>query len=256
MFVARLGACHVGADAARSKKGGGMGAQSQDITERQFARVEELITRVTAAPDTAMAALKVIGPEMLSLVRAYKTEDAAVAALERASAKELVESQKTMMAVAAFYDQAREVVMAKVRGVTFLAASTYTTAQDFLNQAEALEDVLEEQAAAQADAPEGTGWAARLFAAMTPLLDAAVKEYNEATGAVADLQKARLRRASAAAAARPVFVQVRRVVRSTFGRRSREYRSLLDARGQVEPDEPATLPAPPTPGAPTEPVVG
>ncbi|MBN1774653.1 MAG: hypothetical protein JXB32_25555, partial [Deltaproteobacteria bacterium] len=107
-----------------------------------------------------------------------------------------------------------------------------------LNYAEDLEDVLDER--------QSEAWAKPMFDQMVGLLDAAVKEQTEASTAMQTLQKLQAARRLAAVEARPTFVQFRRVVRATFGRSSREYRSLLDRHG-IAPEEDVVPPTPPTP---------
>jgi hypothetical protein len=211
---------------------------SNETTQRQFARAEDILTRAAATPSTEQVALKAIGPDMLGECRAYKVADAAVKAAERGAAKEVREAIEALSPLRKFYDQTREVVMAKLPGGTWFAGSTsFTTPDDFLAACEDVEDALEPH--------KDTDWAKGLYEKLATMLDGAAKEHGEAGSALAALQRAKAERRSIAMRARPVFVRFRRVVRGTFGRPSREYRSLLDRRGIAADDDVET--PPPTP---------
>lgn len=217
--------------------------QPFEIVSRQYARAKALIAKTAATPAGEYLALKAVSADMQQAIAAYEQTDAAVGALERSAAKELKEAIAAMKPLTTLYDQTREVVMLKIPGTEFGAASKLATPQDLINEAEKLEDALEERAAAENNLPDAERWAGPLFTAFVPVLDAAVKEQNEAAGALLDLQKAQAARASEAGASRPTFVRFRRIVRSTFGRQSREYRSLLDRRdAPVDDEEPVTPP--------------
>ncbi len=213
-----------------------MAQQSVTITTRQFARAQGIITNAVATPEGQMLAIKAIAPDMVVEIVKYNAADAEVGRLLRGASKEVREALAAVAPLAKFYDETREVVMTKSPGRTFLAASSFTTPDDLLGAAEDLEDVLEEHAA--------SAWAKDLFKAMVGLLDSAVKEQGEASGALDALQKAQQCRADTAMLARPLFVRFRRVVRNTFGRESREYRSLLDRRqpGDEDDTSPPTTP--------------
>jgi hypothetical protein len=216
-------------------------AQSNEISQRQFTRVDEIIVKATATGPGEYVAIKALCPDMSAKSVTWKTADASVKAQERVTAKEIDEAVTASKPLRSFYDQVREVVMAKVPGQTYPAAVALKTPTDLLNYSEDVEDVLDER--------QSETWAKGLFDKMVVLLDAAVKEQNEASAAMQTLQKLQAARRLAAVEARPTFVQFRRVVRATFGRSSREYRSLLDRHGIAPEDD--VVPAPP--GAPTTP---
>lgn len=212
--------------------------EGNETTQRQFMRAEELILRTATTPPTDHVALKALAPDMLRECQAFKVADSAVKAAERGAAKEVREALDALNPLRKFFDEIRQVVMAKVPGVVMQAASSYVTPDDFLAAAEEQEAILEEH--------KDADWAKALYEKVGGMLDSALKEQKEATGSLAALQKAKAERRSVALRARPVFVQFRRVVRATFGRQSREYRSLLDKRGVPAEEDVET----PTPAAP------
>jgi len=212
--------------------------QSNQITQRQFARVDEIVAKADATPPGEYVALKALCPDMTARSVTFRTADSAVKAQERVVKKELDEAIAASKPLRSFYDQAREAVMAKAPGQTFPASVVLRTPTDLLNYSEDLEDVLDER--------QSETWAKPMFDKMVGLLDAAVKEQTEASTAMQTLQKLQAARRLAAVEARPTFVQFRRVVRATFGRSSREYRSLLDRQG-IAPEEDVVPPTPATP---------
>ena len=217
-------------------------AQSFEITQRQFVRAEASATAAAATPPTEQVALKAVLPEVMAHCQSFKVADSAVKSQERVTAKEVDEAVRASKPLRSFYDQTREVLMAKVPGQTYPASVTLKTPDDAINACEDVEDVLEER--------QGESWAKPLFDKMVPLLDSAVREQAEASVAMQTLQKVKAQRKAVALGARPTFVHFRRVVRATFGRTSKEYRSLLDRRGIAAEDDVETSAAPTTPPTP------
>src|SRR5690606_17633318 len=124
------------------------------------------------------------------------------------------------------------------QGISYEAASSFRTPDDFLNAAEDLERTL------QSADPD---WATPLLARLGTTLEAANKEYTEASAALKALQKTTLEREQVEGAMRPVLVRFRRAVRATYGSRAREYREILDRRSRGATDDPAD-PAEPASG--------
>ena len=214
--------------------------QSNETTQRQIVRAEELVLRTAGTAATDFVALKALSSDMLRHCQAFKVADAAVKSAERSAAREVKEALDAMAPARKFFDETRQVLMAKVPGEVIQAAASFTTPDDFLAAVEDQESLLE--------AHKDQDWAKGLHEKIGGVLDAAMKEQKEATGALAALQKAKAERRSAALGARPLFVQFRRVVRATFGRQSREYRSLLDRHGVAAEDDIETPGTPaPTP---------
>jgi hypothetical protein len=212
-----------------------MSDQSYEHTDRQVGRAIPLAQTALAAPAGEVVALKALAPEVLTTAAAYQTAKVTLLTLERATAKETEEALAAQAPLAKAYDEAVGVVTAKVAGTSFAAASTFGTVDDFFIAAEDLEGVLEEH---QAEA-----WAKPLLDRIAPLCDAAAKEQKEATEAGKAAQKARQHRAQAATTFRDALVPFRRVVRATYGRSSKEYRSLLDRQSRGSGGEPTPPPA-------------
>lgn len=214
-----------------------MGVQSQDITNRQYVRTEEIAAKAGAdtSPDTA--ALRAILPAILAAIANWKERAAGVKEAARKAQEEGAQAIAALKPLGELYDRTREVVMLKVPAERFPAASTLVVPTDFLAKAEDLEDIL--------DRHREEPWAKELFELMVPTLDTAVKEMSEGTEALNALQKAQAEMREAAAAARPLFVRFRRIVRATYGRSSREYRSLLDRQSSATEDDEADEPQTP-----------
>ncbi len=199
-----------------------MASQSFEFTARQVGRARATAEAALAAPDGEKVAIKVLARDLLALCDSYDAAARAVTLAERATDKEVSEGDAAIQALRTLYDQAREVVDLKT-GVSYESAASFNTPDDFLNAAEDLEGTLE-----TAD----PSWASPLLASISAAVEAATKEYGEASAARKALQKAVIEREQAEGTLRPVLVRFRRVVRTTFGSRSREYRELLDRRSR------------------------
>jgi hypothetical protein len=210
-----------------------MPRQSIDILIRQFSRADQIARAALADESTERVALKAAAPDMVAATSAFFAANSQVARLEQTSAKEVAEAMTAQAPLAKLFDEVSPIVMKKVSGVAWVAASSFSTPDDFLKAAEGLEQVVEDHS--------GEAWAAPILTKLAALVDSAAKEQSKATEAVRALQKAKAARAQAAQAARDELVAFRRVVRATFGRSSREYRDLRDpeTRGTTEPPPPA-----------------
>lgn len=124
-------------------------------------------------------------------------------------------------------------------------SSTMNTPDDKIAAAELVEDLLARTAGVDEDnpdpqsAPTGEGWALELMNDLQPVLDAAVKESNEAVRSSDDLQKAQGARAAAKNELEESLLAFRRLVRDVYGSNSREFHSLRvrTSKGD-EPGEP------------------
>lgn len=218
-------------------------AQSLTHTLRQMSRSQMTAEEASKAPPTEHVAVKAIAPDLAAHYAAIVAANAAVAAAEKASGKEVRESLGAMEPLAKVFDELR--LLGEKLGTLYPAASQFRTPDDLIHAAEQLESDLELKKEEQ--------WAAAGLAALGPVVDNAIKESTEANAALKALQKAQTARDQALGVARPVFVNFRRAVRASFGRSSRQYRELLDRRGGPEEDEDPNAPVPPAPTGPTGP---
>jgi hypothetical protein len=201
-------------------------SQSIAFTRRQIARAKATAERSLAGPDDA---LKAYAPDMLEQVALYEAADRAAVDADRAAKKEVSEGDAALAALRPVFEQTRELVTAKL-GITFEAASRYTTPDDLLNAAEQLE--------AELLADEGADWVQTVLPAFNQAMDAAVKEYLEADAARKAVQKADIARGQAEGRLRPVLVNFRRIVRHKYGPSAREYRELRDRQSRGSDDDP------------------
>lgn len=205
-----------------------MPGQSFDLINRQMNRAKQIADDALKAPEGEKLALKAISPDMLSAASKYISSDDLVKETERALAKEKGEAELAIKPLAKFYDEMLPIVAVKA-GFSEGASSTFKITDDFVAAAEDMENALEENKEEE--------WAKPAHQKIGELLDTASKEYTDHVTVKRNLQKTQQSRVEAAEESRRVLIPFRQVVRSTFGRKSKEYRDLLDRRHPTSDEE-------------------
>jgi hypothetical protein len=153
----------------------------------------------------------------------FEGADAQVRELESQATERYRVAAATLEPAGRLYDEVRMVANAKL-GAVYAGSCSFTTPDDLLTACQELRDRLALE--------QGAAWVGPLLKALGACAERALEALLSARAALKALQKAQQAREAAARALRPIFVWFRRLVRSVFGRSSREYRELLDRRSR------------------------
>lgn len=217
------------------------------INYPRFRRILDRCAAMAARPGMNQLVVVTYNELLKPLADAYVALETAINKKESALGKEMHEAVTALRDFDSIYAAARAMAAGFVKGLsvpdTLKSLATYTDKKIAIETLlDAIDDHINEN------------WAKTLiegdFGKRAPLV---IKEIDEATNADRDLVNARAERAKTYGPTYEAYLSCKRVVRTSLGPASKEYRSIhIRSNGTVE-DDPGE-PTPPVPTPPTPPV--